>query len=44
MAKIKLQQYESAKGYVRSGGSINAIETKYKLTNEQRESLTKVKK
>ena len=41
---ITKEQYESAKGYVRSGGSINAIETKYKLTNEQRESLTKVKK
>ena len=41
---ITKEQLESAKGYMRSGGSINAIETKYKLTDEQRKNLTKVKK
>ena len=41
---ITKEQLESAKGYVRSGGSIDAIETKYKLTDEQRKNLTKVKK
>ena len=41
---ITKEQLESAKGYIRSGGSIDAIETKYKLTDEQRKNLTKVKK
>ena len=41
---ITKEQLESAKGYMRSGGSIDAIETKYKLTDEQRKNLTKVKK
>ena len=38
---ITKKQMESAIGYVRSGGSIDAIETKYKLTDEQRKNLTK---
>ena len=41
---ITKKQMESAMGYVRSGGSIDAIETKYKLTDEQRKNLTEVKK
>ena len=41
---ITKEQLESAKGYMRSGGSIDAIETKYKLTDEQRKNLTEVKK
>mgnify|MGYP001353115993 CR=1 FL=1 len=41
---ITKEQLESAKGYMRSGGSIDAIETKYKLTDEQRKNLTKVAK
>ena len=38
---ITKEQYESAKGYVKSGGTIEAVESKYKLTNEQRKNLTK---
>jgi len=41
---ITKKQMESAMGYVRSGGNIDAIETKYKLTDEQRKNLTEVKK
>ena len=41
---ITKDQMESAMSYVRSGGSIDAIESKYKLTNEQRTNLTKAKK
>ena len=41
---ITKKQMESAIGYVRSGGSIDAIETKYKLTDEQRKNLTEIKK
>ena len=29
-----------AKDYMAAGGKIEAIETKYKLTNEQRKNLT----
>jgi hypothetical protein len=36
---ITKDQYESAKGYVRSGGSIDAIKTKYKLTAVQEKEL-----
>ena len=36
---ITKEQYESAKGYVRSGGSIDAIKTKYKLTAAQEKEL-----
>jgi hypothetical protein len=38
---ITKEQYESAKGYVKSGGTIEAVESKYKLTDEQRKNLTK---
>jgi len=41
---ITKKQMESAMGYVRSGGNIDSIETKYKLTDEQRKNLTKAKK
>mgnify|MGYP003145721911 FL=1 len=34
-------QMQKAKEYIMAGGSINAIETKYKLTDEQRKDLTK---
>ena len=30
-----------AKDYVVAGGKVEAIESKYKLTNEQRKNLTK---
>ena len=35
------KQMSQAKDYVAAGGKIEAIETKYKLTNEQRKNLTK---
>ena len=38
---ITTDQLKKAKEYVASGGDIKAIETKYKLTDEQRKSLTK---
>ena len=38
------EQLESAMGYVRSGGDIKAIESKYKITDEQRKNLKKAKK
>ena len=38
---ITKDQLIKAKEYVAAGGSINAIETKYKLTDEQRKSITK---
>jgi len=41
---ITKEQLESAKGYMRSGGSISAIETKYKLTAEDKKQLTSVVK
>ena len=34
-------QLKKAKDYVAAGGSIDAIETKYKLTNEQKANITK---
>ena len=34
-------QLKKAKEYVAAGGSINAIETKYKLTNEQKANIKK---
>ena len=37
---ITKDQLAKAKEYIASGGSIDAIETKYKLTDEQRKSLT----
>ena len=41
---ITADQLKKAKEYVASGGDIKAIETKYKLTDEQRKNLTEVKK
>ena len=41
---ITADQLKKAKEYVAAGGSITAIETKYKLTDEQRKNLTEVKK
>ena len=38
---ITTDQLKKAKEYVAAGGSIDAIETKYKLTNEQKTNLTK---
>jgi hypothetical protein len=37
---ITSKQMAQAKDYVAAGGSVDAIETKYKLTNEQRKNLT----
>ena len=42
--KITAEQLKKAKEYMTAGGSIDAIETKYKLTDEQRKNLTEVKK
>ena len=41
---ITKEQLAKAKEYVAAGGNVEAIETKYKLTDEQRKNLTKVKK
>ena len=41
---ITKEQLIKAKEYITAGGSIDAIETKYKLTDEQRKNLTEVKK
>ena len=41
---ITKEQIAKAKEYIASGGNIEAIETKYKLTNEQKADITKVKK
>ena len=41
---ITKDQLAKAKEYMAAGGSIDAIETKYKLTDEQRKNLTEVKK
>jgi hypothetical protein len=38
---ITKDQLAKAKEYITAGGNIAAIETKYKLTDEQRKSLTK---
>jgi len=38
---ITKEQLSKAKEYIAAGGSIDAIESKYKLTNEQRKNLTK---
>ena len=42
--KITVDQLKKAKEYVAAGGNVEAIETKYKLTDEQRKNLTEVKK
>ena len=41
---ITADQMKKAKEYIAAGGNIDAIETKYKLTDEQRKNLTEVKK
>ena len=41
---ITKDQLAKAKEYVNAGGNVEAIETKYKLTDEQRKNLTEVKK
>ncbi len=41
---ITKEQLTKAKEYITAGGSVDAIETKYKLTDEQRKNLTEVKK
>ena len=41
---ITADQLKKAKEYIAAGGDIKAIETKYKLTDEQRKNLTEVKK
>jgi len=41
---ITKEQLAKAKEYVTAGGNVEAIETKYKLTDEQRKNLTEVKK
>ena len=41
---ITAEQMKKAKEYITAGGNIDAIETKYKLTDEQRKNLTEVKK
>ena len=41
---ITKDQLAKAKEYIAAGGTIDAIESKYKLTNEQRKNLTEVKK
>ena len=38
---ITEEQLTKAAEYIKAGGSIEAIETKYKLTNEQRANITK---
>ena len=38
---ITKEQLTKAKEYIAAGGNVDAIETKYKLTNEQRKNLTK---
>ena len=38
---ITAEQQQKAREYIAAGGKIEAIETKYKLTNEQRANITK---
>ena len=38
---ITADQLKKAKEYIAAGGNINAIESKYKLTNEQKANITK---
>ena len=38
---ITKEQLTKAAEYIKAGGSIDAIESKYKLTNEQKTNLTK---
>ena len=39
--KITADQLKKAKEYVAAGGKIEAIESKYKITDEQRKGITK---
>ena len=41
---ITAEQLQKAREYIAAGGNISAIETKYKLTNEQKADITKAKK
>jgi hypothetical protein len=41
---ITAEQLQKAREYVAAGGKIEAIESKYKLTNEQRKDITKATK
>ena len=41
---ITKEKLKKAKEYITAGGNVEAIETKYKLTDEQRKNLTEVKK
>ena len=41
---ITAEQLQKAREYMAAGGKIEAIESKYKLTNEQRKDITKAKK
>ena len=41
---ITAEQMKKAKEYIAAGGNVEAIESKYKLTDEQRKNLTEVKK
>ena len=41
---ISAEQLQKAREYVAAGGKIEAIESKYKLTNEQRKDITKAAK
>jgi hypothetical protein len=41
---ITKEQLTKAQEYIAAGGNIEAIESKYKLTNEQKTNLTKVTK
>ena len=38
---ITADQLKKAKEYITAGGSITAIESKYKITDEQRKNITK---
>jgi hypothetical protein len=38
---ITVAQLKKAKEYIAAGGSITAIESKYKITDEQRKDITK---
>ena len=40
---ITKEQLVKAKEYIAAGGKIEAIESKYKITNEQRKDITKAK-
>ena len=39
--KITAAQLKKAKEYVAAGGKVEAIESKYKITDEQRKDITK---